>query len=224
MSTESNFGEQVAGIAPEVAAGYAQVRAAIDHDGALPASFKALVCAVCSSVLGQLEPARRELARGRALGLSEREIAIAGVALLLGRGEVQTQRFIDLAGGLEPAATPRPPSELEAEAYFLRYLGVEALPARMAIMRRYVPEVFAGYQRMHHGVLAADPTATRSSEMLLVGVNAAQLQTRFISIHAATARKAGATDEQLVECVVCAIPSAGIAAWAAGAEGLFPDA
>lgn len=224
MSDAANFPEQVAGIAPEVAAGYAQVRASIEADGALPAAFKALVCAVCASVLGHVELAARELARGRAIGLSEREIGIAGVALLLGRGEAQTQRFVDLAGGLEHAQTPRPRSELEAEAYFLHYLGVDALPARMAIMQRYVPQVFAGYQRMHHGVLAADPSATRWSEMLLVGVNAAQLQTGFISIHAATARKAGATDEQLVEAVVCAIPAAGIAAWAAGAEGLFPQA
>jgi alkylhydroperoxidase/carboxymuconolactone decarboxylase family protein YurZ len=224
MSGEANFSEQVAAIAPEVAAGYAQVRATIERDGALPASFKALVCAVCASVLGQLELAERELARGRELGLADREVGIAGVALLLSRGEVQTQRFIDLAGGLDPASTPRPPSELGAEAYFLDYLGVDALPARMAIMQRYVPEVFAGYQRMHHGVLAADPAATRSSEVLLVGVNAAELQTRFIAIHAATARKAGATDQQLVESVVCAIPATGIAAWAAGAEGLFADA
>ncbi len=162
MTGQGNFGEQVAAIAPEVAAGYEQVRATIERDGALPASFKALVCAVSASVLGQLELAERELARGRTLGLAEREIGIAGVALLLGRGEVQTQRFIDLAGGLTPTQTPRARSELEAEAYFLDYLGVEALPARMAIMQRYVPEVFAGYQRMHHGVLAADPTATRS--------------------------------------------------------------
>jgi 4-carboxymuconolactone decarboxylase len=224
MSANGDFAEQVAGIAPEVAAGYAQVRGTIERDGALPASFKALVCAVCASVLGQRELAERELARGRALGLADREIGIAGVALLLSRGEVQTQRFIDLAGGLEPASAPRPSSALGAEAYFLDYLGVDALPARMAIMQRYVPDVFAGYQRMHHGVLAADPAATKSSEMLLVGLNAAELQTRFIAIHAATARKAGATDQQLVESVVCAIPATGIAAWAAGAEGLFGDA
>lgn len=223
MSDDSGYADQVAAIAPEVADGYAQVRATIERDAALPASFKALVCAVCASVLGHTELAARELARGREAGLGAREIGIAGVALLLARGEVHTERFIALAGGLAAADTPRPASRMGAEAYFLDYLGVGALPARMAIMQRHVPEVFAGYQRMHHGVLAADPTATMYSELLLVGVNAAQLQTRFITIHAATARKAGATDEQLVEAVVCAIPATGIAAWASGAEGLFPD-
>lgn len=219
----SELRRQIEGIAPEVAAGYEQVRESIERDGALAATFKALVSATCASVLGFEQLARRELDRGRALGLGDREIGFAGVALLLARGEAQTERFITLAGGLAAAETPRPASRLGAEAYFLDYLGVDALPPRMAIMQRYVPEVFAGYQRMHHGVLAADPSATMYSELLLVGVNAAQLQPRFIAIHAATARKAGATDEQLVEAVVCAIPATGIAAWASGAEGLFPD-
>ncbi len=215
---------EVAGIAPEVASGWAQVRATIERDGALSAPVKALVCAVCASVCGHPQLAERELARGRAIGLSDAEIGVAGVALLLARGEAQTERFVELAGGLTAAMQPRPASKLEAEAYFLDYLGVDALPARMAIMQREVPEVFAGYHRMHHGVLAADPSVTRLSETILVAVNAAQLQPRFISIHAATARRAGATDAELVEAVVCAISVSGVAAWASGAEALFPDA
>jgi 4-carboxymuconolactone decarboxylase len=93
----------------------------------------------------------------------------------------------------------------------------------MAIMQREVPEVFAGYHRMHHGVLAADPTVAKLAETILVAVNAAQFQPRLISIHAVTARRAGATDAELVEAVVCAIPVSGAAAWASGADALFPD-
>jgi 4-carboxymuconolactone decarboxylase len=223
VTRRDTYDDPVARIAPEVSAGYRQVRAAIETDGALTVPFKALVCAACASVLGHKALAARELARGREAGLDDDAIGIAAVALLLARGEAQTQGFIELSGGLAPADTPRPASELDGEAYFLDYLGVDVLPARMAIMRRYVPEVFAGYHRMHHGVLAADPTATKHSELILVGVNAAQLQTRFIAIHAATARRAGATDAELVEAVVCAIPATGVAAWAAGAEALFPD-
>jgi alkylhydroperoxidase/carboxymuconolactone decarboxylase family protein YurZ len=84
-----------------------------------------------------------------------------------------------------------------------------------------VPEVFAGYQRMHHGALAADPRATKLAELALVALNAGELQTRFVAIHAATARRADATDAELLEAVICAIPVRGVAAWAAGAEGLF---
>jgi 4-carboxymuconolactone decarboxylase len=223
MST-SDFSDSVGAIAPEVSGGYAQVRAQIAADGALSPAFKALLVCVCASVLGHDQLAGAELARARRLGLEESEIGIAGVALLLARGEAHCDAFVELAGGLTPVAVPRPVSALGPEAYFLDYLGVPDLPARMRIMSERVPDVFAGYQRMHHGVLAADPSATKASEFILVAVNAAQLQTRFISIHAATARKAGASDAELVEAVVCAIPATGIAAWACGAEALFPDA
>ncbi len=130
----------------------------------------------------------------------------------------------DIAGGLSAPDPPRTPSERGAEAYFLDYLGVRSLPARMAIMSERVPAVFAGYHRMHHGALAADQSATKLAELVLVALNAAELQRGFVAIHAATARKASATDDELVEAIVCAIRVVGVAAWAAGAEGLFPDA
>jgi alkylhydroperoxidase/carboxymuconolactone decarboxylase family protein YurZ len=217
-----SYETEIAKIAPEVAAGYAQIRAAIEADGALSATWKALICAVCASVCGENELAERELARGRSIGLDDGDIGVAGVALLLARGETKAQRFIDLAGGLVATPEPRPASSLAAEDYFRDYLGVAEIPPRMAIMRDQVPEVFEGYHRMHHGALAADPSITKLSESIMVAVNAAQLQPGFIAIHAATARKAGASDAELVEAVVCAVSVSGVAAWASGAEALFP--
>jgi len=214
---------QISRIAPAVVAGYEQIRAAIAHDGALSAARKALIVSVCATARGYDEMARQELDRGRSLGLSDHEIAVAGVALLLSRGEQLTARFVGIAGSLSAAESPRPSSELDAEAYFLNYLGVSALPARMKIMAERAPSVFAGYHRMHHGVLAAEPEATKLSELLLVGLNAAELEREFVAIHAATARKAAASDDELVEAIVCAIRVVGVAAWAAGAEGLFPS-
>jgi 4-carboxymuconolactone decarboxylase len=214
---------QVSRLAPEVAAGYEQIREVIAQDGALSAGWKALLVAVCATARGYGEMAGAELDRGRAAGIGDREIGIAAVALLLARGEELTGRFIEIAGGLSTTDAPRPASELDAEAYFLSYLGVPSLPARMAIMSERLPEVFAGYHRMHHGALAADPSATKLSELVLIALNAAELQREFVRIHAATARKASATDDELVEAIVCAIRVVGVAAWAAGAEGLFPD-
>ena len=215
---------QISRIAPEVAAGYEQVREVIAQDGALSAGWKALLVAVCATARGYGEMARGELDRGRAAGIGDREIGIAAVALLLARGEELTGRFIEIAGGLSTTDEPRPASGLDAEAYFLSYLGMPALPRRMAIMSERVPGVFAGYHRMHHGALAADPSATKLAELVLVALNAAELQRGFVEIHAATARKASASDDELVEAIVCAIRVVGVAAWAAGAEGLFPDA
>ncbi|MFZ0975826.1 MAG: hypothetical protein WAN22_26620 [Solirubrobacteraceae bacterium] len=211
-------------IAPEVAAGYEQIRGVIAEDGALSAARKALLVAVCATARGYDEMASQELDRGRSLGLGDREIGIAAVALLLARGEQLTGRFVGIAGGLSAPDAPRPASELDAEAYFLSYLGVPSLPRRMAIMADRVPAVFAGYHRMHHGALAADPGATKLAELVLVSLNAAELQRGFVEIHAATARMASASDDELVEAIVCAIRVVGVAAWAAGAEGLFPDA
>ena len=215
---------QISRIAPEVAAGYEQIRDEIAQDGALSVAWKALLVAVCATARGYDDMARQELDRGRAAGIGDREIGTAAVALLLARGEELTGRFIEIAGGLSTTDVPRPASELGAEAYFLEYLGVSSLPARMAIMSERVPEVFAGYHRMHHGALAADPSATKLAELVLVALNAAELQREFVGIHAATARRASADDDELVEAIVCAIRVVGVAAWAAGAEGLFPDA
>jgi 4-carboxymuconolactone decarboxylase len=215
--------EQVSRIAPEVAAGYREIRLVIEEDGALSAATKALLVAVCATARGYDEMAEDELERGRALGLSDREIGSAAVALLLARGEMLCGRFIAAAGGLVAADSPRPAWEEAPEEYFLRYLGVPALPRRMAIMAERLPPVFSGYQRMHHGALAADPGATKLSELVLVALNAAELQRGFVEIHAATARRASATDAELLEAIVCAVPVVGVAAWAAGAEGLFPD-
>ncbi len=221
--TEDMLG-QISRIAPEVAAGYEQIRELIARDGALSAGWKALLVGVCATARGYDEMAVQELDRGRSLGLGDREIGIAAVALLLARGEQLTGRFVDIAGGLSAADSPRPACELGAEVYFLSYLGLPSLPARMAIMAERVPAVFAGYHRMHHGALAADPGATKLAELVLVALNAAELQREFVAIHAATARKAAASDDELVEAIVCAIRVVGVAAWAAGAEGLFPDA
>jgi 4-carboxymuconolactone decarboxylase len=215
---------QISRIAPEVTAGYEQIRDVIAQDGALSAAWKALLVAVCATARGYGEMAREELDRARAAGIGDREIGIAAVALLLARGEELTSSFIEIAGGLSTTDAPRPASELDAEAYFLSYLGVPALPRRMAIMSERVPGVFAGYHRMHHGALAADPSATKLAELVLVALNAAELERGFVEIHAVTARKASASDDELVEAIVCAIRVVGVAAWAAGAEGLFPDA
>ncbi len=215
--------EQVSRIAPEVAGGYRQIVQFVERDGALSAAVKSLLVAVCATARGYDVRAGRELYRGRGLGLGDREIGIAAVALLLARGEELCGRFIHAAGGLCATEPARPFSELAPEMYFLRYLGVPSLPARMAIMAERVPDVFAGYHRMHHGALAAEPTVTKLAELVLVALNSADLEQRFVAIHAATARQAAASDPELVEAVICAMPVVGIAAWAAGAEGLFPD-
>jgi alkylhydroperoxidase/carboxymuconolactone decarboxylase family protein YurZ len=53
-------------------------------------------------------------------------------------------------------------------------------------------------------------------------VNAAEFATRFVGIHATGARNVGATEAEIVEAVVCAIPISGVASWLPGADGVRP--
>ena len=59
---------EISQIAPEVAAGYEQIRGVIAEDGALSAAWKALLVGVCATARGYDEMASQELDRGRSLG------------------------------------------------------------------------------------------------------------------------------------------------------------
>ena len=106
-----------------------------------------------------------------------------------------------------------------AQAYFRDYFGGE-MPERVALLAERSPPAFEGYAQLHRGVLRDGALEPKLAELLLCAVNAAELQTAFLEIHARTARSAGASDAELVEAVVAVIPVAGIAAWAASAGAL----
>ena len=91
----------------------------------------------------------------------------------------------------------------------------------MTQLGEHAPEVLAGYVAMHHAALRADPVLGLLSELILCSINAADLQRDFMAIHAAGARRVGASEAQLVEAVLCAIPVSGAGAWAVGAGALF---
>jgi len=215
--------ERIGALAPESAAGYARIRAVIDSDGAISAAHKALMVAVGAAVKHDVDLARRELARGREAGLTDAEIAAGATALLISRGESACGRLLQAAGPLGVDDLPRPSAEVSGVDYFLAYTGSDALPPRLALLADRAPEVFEGYFRMHHAALTADPESAKLAELVLCSLNAAELEGPFVGIHAVTARRAGATDEELIEAIVCAIPVAGVACWAAASGALFPD-
>jgi alkylhydroperoxidase/carboxymuconolactone decarboxylase family protein YurZ len=216
--------EPLVSLAPEAAGGYERVLGAIESEGALSIAHKALLVAIGSAVRGDSELARRELGRGRSAGLSDAEIVTAAAAVLLSRGESACGRVLGAAG---PLALDDPPSaspDLDAAQYFLGYNRVEVLPPRLAILAERAPAVFEGYFRMHHAVLAGEPELALLAELVLCSLNTAELRGDFVAIHAIGARRAGASDEQLLEAILCAMPVAGVAAWTVGATALFPDA
>jgi alkylhydroperoxidase/carboxymuconolactone decarboxylase family protein YurZ len=208
---------------PEAAGGYDRIRRRLERDGALPAATLALLIASAAAVRGADELAAAEIARARELGAEEEQIAVCVAALLLSRGEVASARLLDAAGSLGGIDGARPASELSGEEYFLRYNGTDELPSRMRRLMELEPDVFAGYHAMHHAVLSSDPRTDALAELVLCAINAAELQTGFIAIHAASARRRGVSDAQLIEAALCAVPVAGVGAWAAAAAALFPD-
>lgn len=209
---------------PELVDGYAGIRRYIATDGVLPASSKALIVAAAAATMGADQLAQAELRRGRELGATEVQAAVCAGTLLLSRGEAACKRLLTAAGQIGVLPPQRGASELESSDYFLAYNAADELPARMRLLRDLAPEVFEGYFRMHHAALSSDPQTDAFAELVLCAINAADLEAGFVAIHGASARRRGVTDAELVEAILCAVPVAGVAAWAAGSAGLFPDA
>jgi len=94
------------GHAPYTLAGYAGFRAVIDTDGAVPARFKALFASVAAIDRRYPDLARRELARGAALGLTVRDATAGLIVLSSLRGEGAALEFADVLAATftEPVA------------------------------------------------------------------------------------------------------------------------
>jgi alkylhydroperoxidase/carboxymuconolactone decarboxylase family protein YurZ len=217
----------LAGDAQFTLAGYAEFRAVIEQDGALPASLKALFAAVAAIDRRYPDLARRELERGVLLGLDERA-ATAGIIVLASlRGEGAALEFAGLVSEAFPIAKQRQaqplPTASEGEAVdnFTRYFGT--IPAPLVQLLRLSPRAADGYYLMRRGSIDANPLSPKHGELLLLTILAASYSP-MAARHVDGARRAGASDEEMAEATLCAIPAAGIAAWMAVGELLQPPA
>lgn len=206
----------LAGHAPFTLAGYAKFREVIEEDGAVPARRKALFAAVAAIDRRYPDLARRELARGVALGLPLHEATAGLIVLSSLRGEGAALEFASLmAECFAPPAASReagPPTVArgEAEANFRQYFGT--IPPPLAELIRLVPEAADAYYLMRRGSIDANPISAKDGELLLLTILAAGYSP-MAATHVRGARMAGATDQEIAEAVLCAVPSAGIAAW-----------
>jgi len=213
----------LAGPVPEAVDGYRAIRSAIESEGALTVAEKALLVAAADAVCCDGQLAASEIRRGRAAGLTDDQIVTAASALLLSRGQRASERLLAAACELSPERAPAPASELGPIEYFLSYNAAVVLPPRLAVLAERSPAVFEGYFKLHHAVLRARPESSKLAELVLSTLNAADLRGDFAAIHAAGARRAGATDEELLEAFVCAMAVGGVGAWAVAAGALLPD-
>ena len=207
------------GLAPFTLSGYALFRDVIEADGALPAKLKCLFSAVAATNKGYPALARRELERAARLGVLVNEAASGLILLSSLRGEGAALAFDALLAEVHglPAPAASAPSRVraepgEAEANFKSYWGT--VPPALASLMRLVPKGADGYYLMRKGTIDCNQLDRKSAELMLIAVLASDYSPQAAT-HIKAARAAGATDEEMAEAVLCAVPCAGIAAWMA---------
>ena len=214
-------------VSPKFAEGLARVREVTDTDGACPAWAKALYMAAAAAVKGHRDMLMAQMERSRDLGLDLDVARGAALTVLISRGEAVYTTFnaaIDEVFG-EPLAPPAGDAvefPLDRQAcldYFEDYFGF--VPGYVELMADDAPRALEGYVLMRQWSLAENVLDATHAELLLCTINAAEFSARFVNVHANGARRAGCSEAQITESVVCAIPVAGVAAWLPGADGIM---
>ncbi len=217
----------LAALSEKFAEGLARVRDVTDRDGALPWGIKALFMAAAAAVKGHEMMLLRELRRARDGGVTLDDVRGASIAVLISRGEGVFERFCE---ALDNAYEhPSPPGMLTESAvftasasgaceYFETYFGF--VPDYIELMAEQAPRALEGYYLMREWALGENLLEAKYVEMLLCAVNAAEFSERFVKVHAGGARRAGASEAEIVEAVICALPVAGVASWLPGAAGV----
>ena len=218
---------QIDAVSPKFAEGLARIREVTDTDGACPAWAKALYMACAAAVKGHRDMLMRQMERARRLGLSLGDARGAALTVLISRGEAVYVTFnaaVDEVFG-EPVGPPEdgaPNFDLDRQGcldYFEDYFGF--VPEYVKLMADEAPRALEGYVLMREWSLAENILDATHAELLLCTINAAEFSARFVNVHANGARRAGCSEAQITEAVVCAIPVAGVAAWLPGADGIM---
>ena len=197
-----------------------------DTDGACPAWAKALYMAAAAAVKGHRDMLMAQMERSRNLGLELADARGAALTVLISRGEGVYATFnaaIDEVFGdtTAPPSGDAPEFPIDRQAcldYFEDYFGF--VPDYVELMADDAPRALEGYVLMREWSLAENVLDATHSELLLLTINAAEFSSRFVNVHANGARRAGCSEAQIVEAVVCAIPVAGVASWLPGADGI----
>ncbi|MEE2683048.1 MAG: carboxymuconolactone decarboxylase family protein [Actinomycetota bacterium] len=218
---------EIAAMSSKFAEGYARVREVTDSDSACPAWAKAMYMAGAAAVRGQMDLLNREIVRSRDLGLKLSDARGAALAVLISRGEGVYKKFtaaVNTAFESEITLSDEEVPEYEIDRqgaldYFTSYFGF--VPDYIELMADEAPRALEGYVLMREWSLAENTLDAKHVELLLCTINAAEFSSRFVNVHANGARNAGATEAEIVESVICAIPVSGVASWLPGADGIM---
>jgi alkylhydroperoxidase/carboxymuconolactone decarboxylase family protein YurZ/ketosteroid isomerase-like protein len=214
--------EAIGTASPAASEGMALIARAA-REGALAGGRAALVTACAAASRGQDDVVLDALASAKAAALPGAEAWAAPAVVLISRGTAAARR---LARGLlevygappEGPASPGAPDEVDALDYFRDYFG--EVPERVSELAARSPAAFGGYALLHRSALRECALPPVLVELLLCGINAAELQPEFVRIHADAARRVGAGDDEVLGAVLAAIPVSGVAVWATAAPAL----
>jgi alkylhydroperoxidase/carboxymuconolactone decarboxylase family protein YurZ len=203
----------------------------VSGDGALPAAEKDLLTVAATAVR---DPARcaATVERSVGSGATASQLGAVALALYLSRGAAPARVVVEAAAAIAspPAADlvdsrPRPQtaddSRLDAEAILAEFAAVFGdVPDRALLLAEHAPDALEAYHRMRVAVLRDGALSHRLAELVLFCVNAAEHRSDFAAVHARGARLAGASEAELVEAGVSAVPVGGVAAWLSASEAI----
>ncbi len=218
---------QIDAVSPKFAEGLARIREVTDTDGACPAWAKAMYMACAAAVKGHSHMLYHQLKRAKALGLSLSDSRGAALTVLISRGEAVYESFNAAVDAVYDDELLQPTEEapdynLDRQAcldYFENYFGF--VPEYVKLMAEEAPRALEGYVLMREWSLGENILDVRHAELLLCTINAAEFSARFVDVHANGARRAGCSEAEITESVLCAIPVAGVASWLPGADGIM---
>ena len=211
-------------IHPALAEGLRRLAELATADGALPASTKLLFAGAIAAVKGEPQIAEAALSAAFAAGATRSQAEGAAAAVLVSRGLPAFMALSTLieASARSPDAPGRDDVDVATVAEILSYVEeiYGDVPERVRLMVDELPNAIEGFHLLRSAGLRGAGLDAKATELLLVALNSALLESEFVKSHARDARDEGASETELAEAVATAIPFGGMAAWHAGATAI----
>lgn len=205
------------------------LKTAIDADGAMSARDK-VVLGVAVTAVKDRDSVPDVVQTALERGISTVEIQGLALALYLSRGNQPCHAVLDALEGSSNNSSPGVVDQADlgmTDAISREVILDEfaaafgTVPDRVTLLARHSPSGLEAYHRMRVAVLKHGQLPPMLAELMLFCVNAADHRSDFAAVHAGGARRLGATEAQLVEAGLCAVPGGGVAAWLAASEAII---
>jgi alkylhydroperoxidase/carboxymuconolactone decarboxylase family protein YurZ len=219
---------QLADRYPAFAEGLARLGDVLFTDAALPATSKMLFAAAIAAVKRDEMLVDHFMSKVAAGGLPVEHVDGACVGVLNSRGVVPHSLLAAARDAHYKTVPATATSEVSwadnadvasARTYFEGYFG--SVPDFVQLLADSAPTALEGFFLMRQAALSGTQMPDKLMELLLCAVNAAEYQPRSVTLHGRGARRAGATEAELVEACLVALPFAGLASWLPTADGVI---